>query len=116
MLLITAVSGSAGYCAYGLLAIMVCNRSMGPLGAYILSAKVVGVLYDREVANYHSRFPNRQWNLDDINTCYGQRCFGFSLVFLALVCLVGTVVDVILALRTTGFYQRLQASFTHANH
>lgn len=81
----------------------------GPIGAYLLSAKLVGYLYDREVLYYHKKFPDMVWNDDDENTCYGQRCFGFSLLLLALVCLSGaTVCLLVLTMRTRRLYQRLQ--------
>jgi MFS family permease len=83
--------------------------STGPIGAYLLSAKLVGYLYDREVLYYHKKFPDMVWNNDDENTCYGQRCFGFSLLLLALVCLSGATVCLsVLTMRTRQLYQRLQ--------
>jgi hypothetical protein len=88
----------------------VIGRATGPIGAYLLSAKLVGYLYDREVLYYHKKFPDMVWNNDDENTCYGQRCFGFSLLLLALVCLSGaTVCLLVLTMRTRRLYQRLQS-------
>jgi hypothetical protein len=87
----------------------VVGSATGPIGAYLLSAKLVGYLYDREVLYYHKKFPDMVWNDDDENTCYGQRCFGFSLLLLALVCLSGaTVCLLVLTMRTRRLYQRLQ--------
>ncbi|XP_024396427.1 protein NUCLEAR FUSION DEFECTIVE 4 isoform X1 [Physcomitrium patens] len=80
--------------------------SIVPFGAYLLSAQVVGFLYDREVLNYHSHFPNRQWSTKDINTCYGRRCFGYSLVFLASISVMGVAVASVLAWCTKNVYVR----------
>lgn len=84
--------------------------SIVPIGAFLLSAKVVGYIYDREVTAYHNQFPNRQWSTEDINTCYGWRCFGFSLVFLASVSVVGVFVALVLAWRTRSIYLRTRTN------
>jgi len=84
--------------------------SIVPIGAYILSAKIVGELYDREVTIYHHQFPNRQWSAKDLNTCYGWRCFGYSLTILAFVSIMAVLVALVLAWRTKNVYLKPRTS------
>ncbi|KAG0560084.1 hypothetical protein M758_10G148200 [Ceratodon purpureus] len=84
--------------------------SIVPIGAFVLSAKVVGYMYDREVTSYHNQFPNMQWSAEELNTCYGWRCFGYSLVFLASVSVVGVLVALVLAWRTKSIYLRTRTN------
>lgn len=90
--------------------------SIVPIGAYILSAKVVGELYDRQVTIYHRQFPNRQWSAEDLNTCYGWRCFGYSLTILAFVSIMAVLVALILAWRTKNVYLRPRTSVPESVH
>ncbi|EFJ37680.1 hypothetical protein SELMODRAFT_402179 [Selaginella moellendorffii] len=57
--------------------------SLGPpLGSYILSAKVMGSLYDEEAALYRQKSGGASVSAggDDLNNCYGSKCFGFGLL------------------------------------
>ena len=67
-------------------------------------------MYDREVTSYHNQFPNMQWSAEELNTCYGWRCFGYSLVFLASVSVVGVLVALVLAWRTKSIYLRTRTN------
>lgn len=67
-----------------------------PIGAYLLSAKVVGVLYDKEAAVYRSQ---AAINVAE-NTCLGTRCFGSSLLVLAFLCAVSAILNFWFMMRT----------------
>jgi hypothetical protein len=50
------------------------------VGANVLSAKPEGQFYDEEA---------ELENALDESTCYGRKCFGFSMLILAVVCMLG---------------------------
>ncbi|KAL3698360.1 hypothetical protein R1sor_012436 [Riccia sorocarpa] len=83
-----------------------------PVGAYILSAKVVGALYDEEAEKYVRKHPDQQQQAvhddDDegVNLCMGRGCFGTSMIVLASVCIVGSSIAALLAKRTRNRYAR----------
>lgn len=79
-----------------------CFRSSSPVGAYILSAKIVGHFYDEEADLYHPAGD------DDENSCLGRQCFGFSLLILAIVCILGASLGAILSIRTRKLYARIK--------
>ncbi|GAB2223769.1 hypothetical protein Drorol1_Dr00004509 [Drosera rotundifolia] len=66
----------------------------GSLGSYIFSI-IFGYLYDKE--------QSRQLG----NACVGSRCFILSFLIMAAANLIGSVVSMILHLRTKRFYQRI---------
>ncbi|XP_024529459.1 protein NUCLEAR FUSION DEFECTIVE 4 isoform X2 [Selaginella moellendorffii] len=85
--------------------------SLGPpLGSYILSAKVMGSLYDEEAALYRQKSGGASVSAggDDLNNCYGSKCFGFGLVALALVSLIGAAASFLLFLGTRRAYHKNQ--------
>ncbi|XP_024544900.1 protein NUCLEAR FUSION DEFECTIVE 4 isoform X2 [Selaginella moellendorffii] len=85
--------------------------SLGPpLGSYILSAKVMGSLYDEEAALYRQKSGGASVPAggDDLNNCYGSKCFGFGLVALSLVSLVGAAASFLLFLGTKRAYHKNQ--------
>lgn len=76
---------------------------LGPtIMSYLLSAKVLGYLYDKESIYY------QQQHGDDAeeNACYGKRCFEFGLLSLASVCFVGVVACSWFAYRTKRMYSK----------
>ncbi|KAL7153357.1 hypothetical protein ABFS83_04G163000 [Erythranthe nasuta] len=64
----------------------------GPVGSYVLSVKVVGYLYDKEVSEIGK-------------TCIGNRCFMVSFFIMACVTFSGFVVALWLFFRTRKFYE-----------
>ncbi|KAG6544909.1 hypothetical protein Mapa_013600 [Marchantia paleacea] len=88
----------------------------GPVGAYVLSAKVVGYLYDEEAEYYQSLNPTKtlghhdedddEGSSGDENICQGRRCFGISMSVLACVCVAGACLGACLAKRTMKLYAR----------
>ncbi|MCO5575557.1 hypothetical protein L7F22_029359 [Adiantum nelumboides] len=77
---------------------------LGPtICSYVLSAKVMGYLYDKESLYYQKLHAE----VVEENACYGRRCFEFGLLSLASVCFVGVVACSWFAYRTKKFYSRL---------
>ncbi|MCO5602082.1 hypothetical protein L7F22_056209 [Adiantum nelumboides] len=77
---------------------------LGPtICSYVLSAKVMGYLYDKESLYYQKQHAE----VVEENACYGRRCFEFGLLSLASVCFVGVVACAWFAYRTKKFYSRL---------
>lgn len=77
---------------------------LGPtIASYLLSAKVMGYLYDKESLYYQQQHNN----VVEDNTCYGKRCFEFGLLSLASVCFVGVVACSWFAYRTKKVYSRI---------
>ncbi|XP_057818065.2 protein NUCLEAR FUSION DEFECTIVE 4 isoform X1 [Cryptomeria japonica] len=75
------------------------------IGSYILSAKVLGVLYDKQAALYHSNSANMSAHGEE-NTCYGWQCFGFALLYLSIICFIGCLACLWLIKRTRRLYNR----------
>lgn len=77
---------------------------LGPtIFSYLLSAKVLGYLYDKESLYYQQQHAE----VAEENACYGRRCFEFGLLSLASVCFVGVVACSWFAYRTKKTYSRL---------
>ncbi|GAB4845551.1 hypothetical protein Ancab_038956 [Ancistrocladus abbreviatus] len=66
----------------------------GPVGSYLLSVRLVGYIYDKEASGHG-------------NTCTGVHCFMLSFFIMAGVTLVGSLVAMILYLRTKMFYEQI---------
>uniref|UniRef100_A0A0D6R5J3 Uncharacterized protein n=1 Tax=Araucaria cunninghamii TaxID=56994 RepID=A0A0D6R5J3_ARACU len=69
------------------------------IGSYILSSKVLGVLYDKQAALYQSVHREE-------NACYGPQCFGFGLVYFSVICFIGALASLWLTQRTWRLYNR----------
>lgn len=83
------------------------RRAAAPIGAYVLSTQVVGVLYDKQAAIYRSQtLPSTVGE----NTCLGTPCFGAPLLVLALLCFVSAMVTFWFMMRTRSFYHQPEAS------
>ncbi|KAL3655348.1 hypothetical protein CASFOL_001134 [Castilleja foliolosa] len=67
----------------------------GPIGSYVLSVKVVGYIYDKEVSEYGK-------------TCIGTRCFMLSFFIMASVTFAGFLVGLGLLFRTRKFYKHVR--------
>ncbi|XP_009609132.1 protein NUCLEAR FUSION DEFECTIVE 4-like [Nicotiana tomentosiformis] len=65
-----------------------------PVGSYILSVRVIGYIYDKEVSG-------------EGNSCFGTHCFMLSYFILASVSLFGVLVALALFYRTRRFYSRV---------
>ncbi|CAH8264700.1 unnamed protein product [Arabidopsis lyrata] len=67
-----------------------------PVGSYIFSVKVIGYLYDKVAS-------------EDDHSCYGNHCFRTSYMIMAAMALLGSLVALMLFLRTKKFYATLVA-------
>lgn len=77
---------------------------LGPtIASYLLSAKVMGYLYDKESLNYRQQLDIKSM---EENACYGRRCFEFGLLILASVCFVGVIACSWFTYRTKRIYSR----------
>lgn len=81
---------------------LVMFRAFGPVGAFVLSAKVVGQFYDEEAEVYHVVGDAGE------QTCLGRRCFEFSMLILAVVCLLGAALGAVLSVRTRQLYAQMK--------
>ncbi|KAL0906285.1 hypothetical protein M5K25_024768 [Dendrobium thyrsiflorum] len=69
-----------------------------PLAAFLLSAILAGYVYDHEAEKQGG------------TTCLGPNCFGLTFFVLAGVCALGSVLSLILTVRTRPVYQMLYSS------
>ncbi|KAG0570951.1 hypothetical protein KC19_6G200300 [Ceratodon purpureus] len=88
------------------------NSCAAPIGAYLLSTKVVGVLYDKEAAVYRSQALTHVAE----NTCLGTQCFGPSLLVLAFLCFLSAIMTFWFMVRTRPFYTQQQPSSPNRLH
>ncbi|KAM7479431.1 hypothetical protein LguiA_027644 [Lonicera macranthoides] len=71
-----------------------------PLGSFLFSGLLAGFLYDAEATT----------TAGGGNTCVGAHCYRLVFVVMAIACVVGFGLDVMLAIRTKGVYARIYAS------
>lgn len=81
--------------------------AFAPIGAYLFSAKVVGVLYDQQALIYSSQSSTPV----AANTCLGSACFGSSLLLLAFLCALSALGILWFMRRTRRFYTHHYQSF-----
>ncbi|KAF3434043.1 hypothetical protein FNV43_RR25146 [Rhamnella rubrinervis] len=80
------------------------GSAASPVGLYVLNVKLTGHLYDKEatkqmVALGHTRKAGEE--LD----CNGVECFKLAFIIITAVTLFGTLVSLVLAIRTRKFYK-----------
>ncbi|CAN1836285.1 Protein NUCLEAR FUSION DEFECTIVE 4 [Linum perenne] len=68
-----------------------------PLGSYVFSVRVIGFLYDREVAKKDGEGGGGE--------CVGTRCFMLSFFIMACMAFFGSLVAMVLFFRTRRFYR-----------
>lgn len=71
-----------------------------PLGSFLFSGLLAGLLYDREA----TQLPGGG------NTCVGAHCFRMVFIVMAIACAVGFVLDLLLAFRTKSLYGKICSS------
>lgn len=71
-----------------------------PLGSFLFSGLLAGLLYDAQAT----------WTAGGGNTCVGAHCYRLVFVVMAIVCIVGFGLDVVLAVRTRKTYAKIYAS------
>lgn len=92
-----------------------------PLSSYVLSVKVIGYLYDLEAEKGSSR-----WHISQVthewssfvseSSCYGAHCFRLSFFIMAGVCMIGSLISIVLLLRTRIFYKERFTQFKVSEH
>lgn len=71
-----------------------------PLGSLLFSGLLAGLLYDAEAT------PTPGGG----NTCIGAHCYRIVFVVMAIACVIGFGLDVLLAIRTKKLYSKIQTS------
>ncbi|KAK1434268.1 hypothetical protein QVD17_00004 [Tagetes erecta] len=68
-----------------------------PIGSFLFSGLLAGLLYDAEATT----------TAGGGNTCIGAHCYRLVFIVMAIVCVVGFVLDVWLAIRTKALYSKI---------
>lgn len=71
-----------------------------PLGSFLFSGLLAGLLYDAQATQTASGG----------NTCVGAHCYRLAFMVMAVACVVGFGLDVLLAVRTRKVYTKIHAS------
>lgn len=71
-----------------------------PLGSFLFSGLLAGFLYDAQATR----------TAGGGNTCIGAHCYRLVFVVMAIACIVGFGLDVLLAIRTKVVYSKIYAS------
>ncbi|KAJ3692791.1 hypothetical protein LUZ60_011886 [Juncus effusus] len=71
-----------------------------PLGSFLFSGLLAGLLYDSQATKTD----------DGGNTCVGAHCYRLVFIIMSFACLIGFVLDLLLAYRTRKLYLKIQAS------
>lgn len=71
-----------------------------PLGSFLFSGLLAGLLYDAQATKTASGG----------NTCIGAHCYRLVFIVMAVVCIVGFGLDVLLSIRTRNLYSKIYAS------
>ena len=71
-----------------------------PLGSFLFSGLLAGILYDMEATA----------TAGGGNTCVGAHCYRLVFVVMAIACVIGFGLDILLSFRTKNLYNKIQAS------
>ncbi|XP_049374950.1 protein NUCLEAR FUSION DEFECTIVE 4-like [Solanum verrucosum] len=71
-----------------------------PLGSFLFSGLLAGLLYDAQATKTASGG----------NTCIGAHCYRLVFIVMAIACIVGFGLDVLLSIRTRSLYSKIYAS------
>ncbi|XP_006367793.1 protein NUCLEAR FUSION DEFECTIVE 4-like [Solanum tuberosum] len=71
-----------------------------PLGSFLFSGLLAGLLYDAQATKTASGG----------NTCIGAHCYRLVFIVMAIACVVGFGLDVLLSIRTRSLYSKIYAS------
>ncbi|EYU40425.1 hypothetical protein ABFS82_14G120300 [Erythranthe guttata] len=71
-----------------------------PLGSFLFSGLLAGLLYDSQATR----------TAGGGNTCIGAHCYRLVFVVMAIACVIGFGLDVLLSIRTKGIYRKIYAS------
>ncbi|CAM6072868.1 unnamed protein product [Sphagnum tenellum] len=93
-----------------------------PVGAYVLSVKVAGYLYDIEAKKEHDVHQMERrviiMGIGDPGPllCHGAHCFRLTFIILACVCLFGCFISWFLLIRTRHLYHHIHQKLQSGNH
>ncbi|XP_058075737.1 protein NUCLEAR FUSION DEFECTIVE 4-like [Magnolia sinica] len=73
-----------------------------PVGSYILNVKVAGRLYDREAMKQRAVVGGA---ITGKLTCIGPKCYRLSFIIITAVTFIGSLVSLVLVIRTREFYK-----------
>lgn len=71
-----------------------------PLGSFLFSGLLAGLLYDAQATK----------TAGGGNTCVGAQCYRMVFVVMAIVCIIGFSLDVLLSVRTKSIYSKIYAA------
>ncbi|KAK4424066.1 protein NUCLEAR FUSION defective [Sesamum alatum] len=71
-----------------------------PLGSFLFSGLLAGYLYDAQATR----------TIGGGNTCIGAHCYRLVFVVMAIACVIGFGLDVLLSIRTKSIYSKIYAS------
>ncbi|XP_031477034.1 protein NUCLEAR FUSION DEFECTIVE 4-like [Nymphaea colorata] len=71
-----------------------------PLGSFLFSGLLAGILYDREATSGAGGF----------NTCVGAHCYRLVFLIMAVACVIGFGLDLLLSFRMKDVYLKIQAT------
>lgn len=71
-----------------------------PLGSFLFSGLLAGLLYDAQATK----------TAGGGNTCIGAHCYRLVFIVMAMACIVGFGLDVLLSIRTRSLYSKIYAS------
>ncbi|XP_002272074.2 protein NUCLEAR FUSION DEFECTIVE 4 [Vitis vinifera] len=75
-----------------------------PIGSYLLNVRVAGYLYDKEGKRQMAALGKKRKRGEDLD-CTGVECFKLSFIIITAATLFGSLVSLILVLRTRKFYK-----------
>lgn len=76
-----------------------------PIGTYLFNVKVAGILYDREAIKQSKLLGVASPHGAKGLTCMGVKCYRLSFLIITAVTLFGSLVSMVLAMRTRKFYR-----------
>lgn len=75
-----------------------------PIGSYLLNVRVAGHLYDKEAEKQLNASGRIRLPGEDLK-CHGPECFRLSFIIITAVTVFGTLVSLLLVIRTMKFYR-----------
>lgn len=70
-----------------------------PLGSFLFSGLLAGILYDMQATTAS----------EGGNTCVGAHCYRLVFIIMAIACVIGFGLDILLSIRTKNLYKKIQA-------
>lgn len=81
-----------------------CGQIASPLGSYIMNVRVTGMLYDHQALKDLAKKGLDRSSVKEL-ICIGTQCYRLPFIILAGVTLFGSLVSLILVVRTSAFYK-----------